>query len=177
MGDIFGVDLKLGNRFGSFTTLRTQWLSHIKSSLLRPVFLIDEAQETPDEVLSELRPLSSIDLDSKTILAVVLAGDSRLLGKLRSAALLPLESRIRVRHQLDKRPPEEMAYILKEILKAVGAESLLTPGLVRTLAEHAMGNLRAMMMLGHELLSAGAQRQDRQLDEDLFFEVFRDALK
>jgi general secretion pathway protein A len=177
MGDIFGVDLKLGNRFGSFTTLRAQWLSHIKSSLLRPVLLIDEAQETPDEVLSELRLLSSIDLDSKTILAVVLAGDSRLPGKLRSAALLPLESRIRVRHHLDKRPPEEMAHILTEILAAAGAESLLTPGLIRTLAEHAMGNLRAMMMLGHELLSAGAQRQARQLDEDLFFEVFRDALK
>ncbi len=177
MGDIFGVDLKLGNRFGSFTTLRAQWLSHIKSSLLRPVILIDEAQETPDEVLSELRLLSSIDLDSKTILAVVLAGDSRLPGKLRSAALLPLESRIRVRHHLDKRPPEEMAHILTEILAAAGAESLLTPGLIRTLAEHAMGNLRAMMMLGHELLSAGAQRQARQLDEDLFFEIFRDALK
>lgn len=177
MGDIFGVDLKLGNRFGSFTTLRAQWLSHIKSSLLRPVLLIDEAQETPDEVLSELRLLSSIDLDSKTILAVVLAGDSRLPGKLRSAALLPLESRIRVRHHLDKRPPEEMAHILTEILAAAGAESLLTPGLIRTLAEHAMGNLRAMMMLGHELLSAGAQRQARQLDEDLFFEIFRDALK
>lgn len=177
MGDIFGVDLKLGNRFGSFTTLRAQWLSHIKSSLLRPVLLIDEAQETPDEVLSELRLLSSVDLDSKTILAVVLAGDSRLPGKLRSAALLPLESRIRVRHHLDKRPPEEMAQILTEILTAAGAETLLTPGLIRTLAEHAMGNLRAMMMLGHELLSAGAQRQTRQLDEDLFFEVFRDALK
>ena len=177
MGDIFGVDLKLGNRFGSFTTLRAQWLSHIKSSLLRPVLLIDEAQETPDEVLSELRLLSSVDLDSKTILAVVLAGDSRLPGKLRSAALLPLESRIRVRHHLDKRPPEEMAQILTEILTAAGAETLLTPGLIRTLAEHAMGNIRAMMMLGHELLSAGAQRQTRQLDEDLFFEVFRDALK
>jgi general secretion pathway protein A len=177
MGDVFGVELKTGNRFGNFSALRSQWLSHIKSSMFRPVLLLDEAQETPDEVLSELRLLSSINLDSKNILAVVLAGDSRLPGKLRSTALLPLESRIRVRHHLDKRPPEEMAHILTELLAHAGAETLLTPGLIKTMAEHAMGNLRAMMMLGTELLAAGAQRQVRQLDEDLFFEVFRDALK
>jgi general secretion pathway protein A len=177
MGDVFGVDLKLGNRFGSFTALRTQWLSHIKSSMFRPVLLLDEAQETPDEVLSELRLLSSVNLDSKTILAVVPAGDSRLPNKLRSTALLPLESRIRVRHHLDKRPQDEMAHILSELLIHAGAETLLTPGVIKTMAEHAMGNLRAMMMMGNELLAAGAQRQTRLLDEGLFFEVFKESIK
>jgi len=177
MGDVFGVDLKLGNRFGSFSILRSQWLSHIKSSMFRPVLLLDEAQETPDEVLSELRLLSSMNLDSKTILAVVLAGDSRLPNKLRTTALLPLESRIRVRHHLDKRPQEELVHILSELLVAAGAEALLTPGLIKTMAEHAMGNVRAMMMLGNELLANGAQRQARQLDEDLFFEVFKESIK
>ena len=106
-----------------------------------------------------------MNLDSKTILAVVLAGDSRLPTKLRSTALLPLESRIRVRHHLDKRPQDEMAHILSELLLHAGAEALLTPGVIKTMAEHAMGNLRAMMMMGNELLAAGAQRQTRLLDE------------
>lgn len=177
MAELFAVPMKPSNRFGSFTGLRTQWHSHIKASLLRPVLLLDEAQETPDDVLSELRLLSSVDLDSRNILAVVLAGDGRLPGKLRGSALLPLESRIRTRQHLDKRPPEEMAALLREIFAQAGNADLMTARLIQTVAEHGMGNARAMMMMGNELLEAAAQKDLRQLDEDLFFEVFRERVR
>ena len=177
MAELFNVPIKPANRFGSFTGLRAQWHSHIKASLLRPVLLLDEAQETPDDVLSELRLLSSVDLDSRNILAVVLSGDGRLPGKLRGSALLPLESRIRLRHHIDKRPPEEMAGLLREILAQAGSIDLMTPKLIQTVAEHGMGNARAMMMMGNELLEAAAQREARQLDEELFFDVFRERVR
>lgn len=177
MAELFAVPMRPSNRFGSFAALRTQWHSHIKASALRPVLLLDEAQETPDEVLSELRLLSSVDLDSRNILAVVLAGDGRLPGKLRGSALLPLESRIRTREHLDKRPPEEMMALLREILAHAGSKELMTSRLIQTVAEHAMGNARAMMMMGNELLEAAAQKDLRQLDEDLFFEVFRERVR
>ena len=177
MAELFAVPMKPSNRFSGFTGLRTQWHSHIKASLLRPVLLLDEAQETPDDVLSELRLLSSVDLDSRNILAVVLAGDGRLPGKLRGSTLLPLESRIRTRQHLDKRPPEEMAALLREILTQAGNAALMTEKLIQTVAEHGMGNARAMMMIGNELLEVAAQKDARQLDEDLFFEVFRDRVR
>ena len=177
MADLFNVPIKPSNRFGSFTGLRAQWHSHIKASLLRPVLLLDEPQETPDDVLSELRLLSSVDLDSRNILAVVLSGDARLPGKLRGSVLLPLESRIRLRHHLDKRPPEDMAALLREILAQAGSPDLMTANLIQTVAEHGMGNARAMMMMGNELLEAAAQRDSRVLDEDLFFEVFRERVR
>jgi len=177
MAELFNVPMKPSNRFGSFTGLRTQWHSHIKASLLRPVLLLDEAQETPDDVLSELRLLSSVDLDSRNILAVVLSGDARLPSKLRGSVLLPLESRIRLRHHIDKRPPEDMAALLREILTQAGSPELMTAKLIQTVAEHGMGNARAMMMMGNELLEAAAQRDARVLDEDLFFEVFRERVR
>ena len=53
----------------------------------------------------------------------------------------------------------------------------MTPGLIQSLAEHAMGNLRAMMLMANELLANSSEKEQRQLDENLFFEVYRNATK
>ena len=59
--------------------LRTRWTEHIAQTLLRPVLIIDEAQETLTAVFNELRVLASKDLDSRQLLCVVFAGDPLLL--------------------------------------------------------------------------------------------------
>jgi type II secretory pathway predicted ATPase ExeA len=173
ISELFDAPFTKNNRFISFSNLRTQWKSHIKASMFRPVLLIDEAQEANEDVLNELRLLSSVELDSRNILAVVLAGDNRLPDKLRQTNLLPLESRIRIRHHLDKRPQSELIQILSEAIRQAGSSELLTAGLIQTLAEHSMGNLRAMMLMANDLLETAAETGQRQLDENLFFEVYR----
>ena len=55
LGEIFGVTLKLHNRWEGFKSLRERWFSHMQNTLLRPILLIDEAQEIPNNVLNELR--------------------------------------------------------------------------------------------------------------------------
>jgi general secretion pathway protein A len=177
LAELFDVPIRQNNRYNNYTTLRTQWRSHIKSSLLRPVLLIDEAQEAHEDVLNELRLLTSIDLDSKNILAVVLAGDNRLPEKLRAPVLMPLESRVRIRHHLDKRPQQDLALILQETILKAGNSSLMTEAVIQSTAEHAMGNLRAMMMIGNELLCQASEDQETQIDENLFFKVFKSATK
>jgi len=171
--ELFNAPLTRSNRFTSFSNLRLQWKSHIKASHFRPVLLIDEAQEINEDVLNELRLLSSVDLDSRNILAVVLAGDNRLPDKLRQTNLLPLESRIRIRYHLDKRPQAELIQIITEVIKHAGAPELMTEVLIQSLAEHSMGNLRAMMLMANDLLVAAAENEQRQLDENLFFELYR----
>ncbi|NTU49044.1 MAG: general secretion pathway protein GspA, partial [Syntrophobacteraceae bacterium] len=41
-----------------------RWLTHIKSTLFRPVLLIDEGQEMVAACLNELRLLTSANFDS-----------------------------------------------------------------------------------------------------------------
>ena len=108
LGDLFAVELRPHNRWGGFKALRERWLAHLEATLLRPVLLIDEAQEMNPKVLSELRLLSSMQFDSRTLLSVVLAGDSRLTDKLRREELLPLGSRIRTRLALEYADREEL---------------------------------------------------------------------
>lgn len=89
LGELFGLPLQAHNRWGGFKALRERWSEHIATTLTRPVLIIDEAQETLSSVLSELRVLASKALDSRQLLCVVLAGDGRLLERLRRLSFCP----------------------------------------------------------------------------------------
>lgn len=172
LGDLFGVPLRPHNRFGGAKVLRERWQAHIEASESRPVLLIDEAQETKQMLLEELRLLSSSQLDSHLLLTVVLAGDQRLIERFRCDELAPLGSRIRVKLTLDRATPEELRECLVHALHCAGAAKLMTSELIATLCDHAQGNLRALMNIAAELLELAAQREVPQLDEKLFFEAF-----
>jgi general secretion pathway protein A len=172
LGDLFGVPLAPHNRWHSFKTLRDRWQTHLESTLLRPVLLIDEAQEMPPAVFGELRLLAAAHFDSRPLLSVVLAGDGRLGDLLRRADLLPLGSRIRTRLTLEYASREELRAGLQHLLATAGNATLMTAELQSTLCEHAMGNYRVLTTMAGELLAVAAQRELPQLDEKLYLEVF-----
>jgi general secretion pathway protein A len=177
LGDLFGIPLTIHNRWAGFKALRTRWSEHISSTLMRPVLIIDEAQEALTTVLSELRILASKDFDSKQLLCVVFSGDARLPERLRTAELLPLGSRIRRRLVLDYASRDELLACLDHLLATAGNPSLMTTELKATLADHAAGNYRVMMNLADELLTVAADRDLPRLDEKLFLDVFGQAPK
>lgn len=172
MGDVFGVELRPHNRWGGFKALRERWLAHLEGTLLRPVLLIDEAQEMQPGVLSELRLLSSMQFDSRNLLSVVFAGDGRLNTKLRQDELLPLGSRIRTRLIMEYASRDELADCLNHLLTSAGNAYLMTPQLAATLCDHAVGNYRVLTGMAAELLATAAQRELTQLDEKLFLELY-----
>jgi general secretion pathway protein A len=172
MGDLFGVELRPHNRWGGFKALRERWLAHLEGTLLRPVLLIDEAQEMNPSVLSELRLLSSMQFDSRNLLSVVFAGDARLNSKLRRDELLPLGSRIRTRLIMEYASRDELADCLNHLLTSAGNARLMTTELTATLCDHAVGNYRVLTGMAGELLATAAQRELTQLDEKLFLELY-----
>jgi type II secretory pathway predicted ATPase ExeA len=172
LGDLFGVALPPNNRWAGFKALRTRWAEHFATSLRRPVLILDEAQETNTIVLNELRILASKDFDSRQLLCVVFAGDSRFPERLRTAELLPLGSRIRRRLVLDYASRDELLACLDHVLAAAGNPSLMTAELKATLADHSAGNYRVLMNLADELLAVAAERELPRLDEKLFLDVF-----
>ncbi len=173
LGSIFDIDLKASNRYGGYKSLREKWKMHIDSSLLRPVLLIDEAQEMPAATLCELRLLSSIKFDSQNILTVVLCGDRRLPEKFRSPDLLPLGSRMRTRLITEPTAKPDLVQFLKESMSRAGNPGLMTNDLVTTLADHAAGNYRILTTMAAELLIEGMAQEKAKLDEQLFFQVFQ----
>lgn len=177
MGEHFGVALRPHNRWVSFKLLRERFCAHIDSTLVRPVLLIDEAQEMHPNVMSELRILSSTRFDSRSILTVVLAGDGRLLNKLRREELLPLGSRMRTRLMMEPASREELLAALSHLMRSAGNAKLMTKPLVDTLVDHSLGNYRVMTQMAADLLAMAMHRELPQLDEKLFLELFNPSAK
>ena len=172
LGDLFNVALRPHNRWGGFKALRERWQAHMQSTTIRPVLVIDEAQEMPANVLNELRLLSSTDYDSRTLLSIILAGDARLQDKLRRDELLPLGSRMRVRLLMDYADRAELVACVKHMLDTAGNASLMSEALVQNLCDHAAGNYRVLCTMSAELLAIAAKEEITQLDEALFLRVF-----
>ena len=172
LGDIFALPLKPHNRWGGFKSLRELWFAHLETTCRRPVLIVDEAQEMASATLSELRLLSSSRFDSQALLCVVLAGDGRLIEKLRREELIPLGSRIRTRLATEQASRDELQACLAHLLTQAGNASLMTSTLQQTLCDHAAGNYRILTTLAAELLAVAVQRNLPQLDEKLYLEVF-----
>ncbi|GJL84133.1 MAG: hypothetical protein DHS20C01_37670 [marine bacterium B5-7] len=172
LGHLFSVPLSPHNRWNSAKVLREKWLTYIEGSLYRPVLLVDEAQEMNSAVFCELRLLSSVELDSRSILTIVLCGDQRLSHRLQGSDLTPIASRIRSRLRLEALSPRELEECLTHLCTSAGNAKLLTTELTRTLCEHAAGNLRLLMNMANDLLHAASREEREQIDEQLYFEVF-----
>ncbi len=123
-------------------------------------------------VLNELRLLTSLQFDSRTLLTVILAGDLRLTNKLKQDELLPLGSRIRVRLYTEHASSEHLLACLHYLLEGAGNPTLMTTPLMQTLCEHAMGNYRVLCVMANDLLSLALKRELPQLDEKLYFDCF-----
>lgn len=173
LGDVFSVKLSPSNRWGGFKALREKWKSHVASSRIKPVLLVDEAQEMAPEVLNELRILSSADFDATSLLTVVLSGDGRLLDLLRHQDLVPLNTRIRTRLNTESATRDELLELLTHALAKAGNATLMTDELMDVLVDHAAGNYRLLMTMSAELLAYGIAHEVSQLDEKFYLELFQ----
>lgn len=151
--------------------LRHRWLLHFEDTRTRPILLVDEAQEVLGAVLTEMRLLTSTEFDSRAILSVVLAGDGRLLARLRNVELQPIASRIRQRLILTRAEPADLAKLLDHLLREAGNPALMTEALKDTLVAHSGGNPRTLAILADGLLAAAAEQNREVLDEKLFIET------
>lgn len=172
MGSLFGVNLSPANRYGGFKALRDRFESHIKSTLFRPVLLIDESQEMATSCMNEIRMLGSAHFDSRCLLTTIMSGDTRLPERFRSNALVSLGSRMRFRMMLEPYSASCLLSYLEHALEQAGAPHLITQGLKQMLVEHALGNPRLLNNMAAQVLEKGAQKEAIQLDEKLFLELF-----
>ena len=141
------------------------------SSRIRPVLLIDEAQEMNPDVLGELRILSSADFDATSLLTVVLSGDGRFPELLRHENLVPLGTRNRARLVTETSRHEDLLELLHHALAKAGNATLMTAELMDTLVDHSADNYRALMTICAGLLAYGAANDLTQLDEECYLEV------
>jgi type II secretory pathway predicted ATPase ExeA len=171
IGDLFGVCLKVSNRYGGHKTLRHKWQTHIESTLIRPVLLIDEAQRLNEAVFEELKSLASDNFDTKMLITIIFAGDMRLAERLQNPSLKSIDSRLRYRLILNPIDSNELTIFLQTTLRLAGGPGLMTKELISTLADRSLGNFRTLMTLCNECLVEAVRTEAPVIDEKIFFDL------
>src|SRR5260370_17751144 len=95
------------------------------------------------------------------------AGAGVLAERPRPDEFLPLDSRIRVRLPMERATPDALQACLRHLLTEAGALALMTPEVIATLADHAQGNLRSLMIMPAELLLAPPDPTPPRLHQSL----------
>ena len=127
LGDIFSVKLSPSNRWGGFKALRERWRAHVASSRIKPVLLVDEAQEmsrggpqrTADSLQRRLRRHVAVD-----------GGALRAMADSWNGCGIRTWSRwgrrIRTRLATEAASREELSELLSHALAKAGNATLMT---------------------------------------------------
>jgi len=133
--------------------LQERFLSYTTTDGVRPVLLLDEAQDLRPDVLDMLRIVTNFEMDSRLVLSVLLAGQTSLRDLLRRDAHESIARRLSHFASLRLLTREESQRYLAHRCAIAGATTLpFNAGAQDALFEIACGNLRATDQLALKAL-------------------------
>lgn len=131
-----------------------------------PLLVVDEADRLPQRILDQLRFLLNAEMDSTSLLQLVLLGHPELGTRLRFAPYEALYQRLGVRYHL---PPMDLAetaqYVKHHLRVAGGPENLFSEGFLAGVYEHTKGIPRQVNTVCRNALVYGAAQDRQVLDE------------
>jgi len=142
----------------------------------RSVFLVvDEAHLLPHNIFDQLRFLLNDEMDSASLLTLVLLGQPDLAHKLRFAPFEALSQRIAVRYHLKPFDLQETAAYVKHHLRVAGhQEPIFSDSFLALLHDHTKGVARKINNLCRNSLLLGTTEKKTILDETDLKRVIRD---
>ena len=124
--------------------LQEHFLNSLDTDALRPVLLLDEAHDLRPEVLAMIRVLTNFEMDSRLVVSVVLAGQSRLRTLLRHDTLDDVARRLAHYATLRTLSRDEHLRYIEHRCTVAGAISVpFGNDALEAVFEIARGNLRA----------------------------------
>jgi type II secretory pathway predicted ATPase ExeA len=139
------------------------------------LLIVDEAHLLPSQLFDQLRFLLNDDMDSASLLSLVLLGQPDLAHKLRFAPYEALNQRIAVRYHLHPFDLEETAAYVKHHLRVAGRQDpIFSDGFLALVHDHTKGVARKINNLCRTALLLGATEQKPILDQTDLKRVIRD---
>ncbi len=125
-----------------------------------PVLLIDEAHLLRLDVFAQLHTLAQVDFDSRTLLPIVLSGQTTLIDQLLYHTSRPFASRIVGRSHMEALQREHMGeYLAHHLTIAGGKKELFAEEAVTAIHQSSGGLLRRAGSLARGALLAAAQER------------------
>lgn len=139
------------------------------------LLIVDEAHLLPPELFEQLRFLLNDEMDSTSLITLVLLGQPDLAHKLRFAPYEALHQRIAVRYHLRPFDLEETAGYIKHHLRIAGYQGqLFSDSFIAGIYDHTKGVARQINNLCRSALLLGATEGKQILDETDLKRVLHD---
>jgi type II secretory pathway predicted ATPase ExeA len=130
------------------------------------LLIVDEAHLLPSELFEQLRFLLNHEMDSVSLITLVLLGQPDLVHKLRFAPHEALHQRVGVRFHLKPFDLEETAGYIKHHLRVAGYQGqLFSDSFIAGVYEHTKGVARKINNLCRNALLLGATENKQILDQ------------
>ncbi len=139
------------------------------------LLVVDEAHLLPPDLFDQLRFLLNDEMDSASLISLVLLGQPDLAHRLRFAPYEALHQRIAVRYHLKPFDLEETAGYIKHHLRTVAFQGqLFSDGFLAGVHDHTQGVARKINNVCRSALLLGATEQKQILDETDLKRVIHD---
>jgi type II secretory pathway predicted ATPase ExeA len=154
------------NRAGAYRAIRTEISRLVTEAKQQPVLVVDEAHHLRNDVLEDLRLLTSYAMDAENRLCLLLIGLTELRRRLAMTVHESLDQRIVVRHHLPGLARDELPRYLEHRLRLAGTElPLFTKPALEALFQATNGMPRKVNRLAHYALTAAALENAQQVND------------
>ena len=134
---------------------------------VRPILIIDEAQNLRSDVLEDLRLLTNYRMDSENRLTLLFIGQAELRRRLSMSVHEALSQRIVVRHHVAGLERSEVSSYLSHLLRLAGTEvPLFDEPAVEAVFQATNGLPRRVNRLAHHALNAAAAAKAKTVEAE-----------
>lgn len=150
------------------TQVKTELKDLFRKQKLRPILVIDEAQNLSDGVLEEIRLLTNFRMDSKNYFSIFLLGHPVLKARLKLSPYAALKQRLSFSYHLTGLEQDEVKPYLMHRLKLAGrTKPVFTDEAVTLMFNYSKGLPRIIDALAHESLYRAVENKETMIDEKL----------
>jgi type II secretory pathway predicted ATPase ExeA len=156
----------------------TKGLRELLDGNQTPVLVLDEAHLLSHEMLEEIRFLLNHEMDSRSMCALIVMGQSELRGKLKLQIHQAIDGRVDMRFHLEGMDEEEtVSYVKRHLERAKCPREIFTEGALRLLHDYSGGRARKVNKAAHASLMAAATQKKQLIDDYLVKEVILSELE
>ncbi|AGL01145.1 ExeA family protein [Desulfoscipio gibsoniae] len=164
---LYQVNIRPSRGFSENKRLVAQAMLELHQKGIKPVVVIDEAQELTVQMLSEFRFVLNYQADSFSPLMVVLAGQPQLAEILRLQVLECIRQRINVHYRLPCLGEDEIAAYILHHLKVAGLDKqIFTDAAVQLIYQFSKGIPRRINNICRYAIVAAVVADSPTIDAD-----------
>ncbi len=153
------------SRAAAFRCIRTEVTRLCHEAKKSPILIVDDAHHLRNDVLEDLRLLTSYAMDSENRLCLLLVGLTEIRRRLRMAVHESLEQRLIVKHHLKGLARDELGAYVEHHLRRAGTElPLFGPEAQEALFQASSGLPRKVNRYAHYALMASAIDKAKVVD-------------